>query len=129
LVAAGVHIGLMIDIAHSEGQQVQALAPSVDGSNSMAYCVAFGVYSGHEQQNNLEIILEQATLQSDVTKLLGKGCTLAGSFVVQPSNAPSLKDGLQPMLCPKALVGTTPVSSVPSGGGRVSNGNTGKCLV
>ena len=78
LVALGVHIGLMIDIAHSDREQVAATAPTVDGSGAMAFCVVQGVYLGYGSYSLVPLV--QATLESDVTKALGKGCSLAGAF-------------------------------------------------
>jgi hypothetical protein len=115
LVALGVHIGLMIDIAHSDREQVAATAPTVDGSGAMAFCVVQGVYRGGFDGN----VYQQATLESDVTKALGKGCTLAGAFTPVPAG--NTATGVQPMLCPKAMVGTIPAGS--------TTGNTGECVV
>jgi hypothetical protein len=116
LVALGVHIGLMVDIAHSDREQVAATAPTIDGSGAMAFCMVQGVFLGTAGGT----AGFQATLESDVTKALGKGCTLAGAFVSFPGDGPST--GVQPMLCPKAMVGTTPADSV-------TTGNTGECVV
>ena len=124
LVALGVHIGLMVDIAHSDREQVAATAPTVDGSGAMAFCVVQGVYLGYTDSGNEDI---QATLESDVTKALGKGCSLAGAFVsvFTPSNEVyrgHMWMGVQPMLCPKAMVGTTPAD-------YGNYGNAGECVV
>ena len=149
LVAVGVHVGLMIDIARSEGEQARAaLAPADSGDGAMAYCVVQGVdYLG----SPTDYAPVQATLQSGVTKALGKGCTLAGwmagafsplalgkgctlagafSPLAQPAGSNGVgggqgargSSGVQPLLCPAAMVGTTPAS-------WSTVGNVGECMV
>jgi hypothetical protein len=134
LVAVGVHVGLMIDIARSEGEQARAaLAPADSGDGAMAYCVVQGVdYLG----SPTDYAPVQATLQAGVTKALGKGCTLAGwlagafSPLAQPAGSNGVgggqgargSSGVQPLLCPAAMVGTTPAS-------WSTVGNVGECMV
>ena len=118
LVALGVHIGLMIDIAHSDREQAAAAAPTAHGSGAMAFCVIRGRYRGSYTSNmstghpELPYVPVQATLPSDVTKALGKGCTLAGTLVQEGSSGTEGASAVavQPMLCPTAMVGATPAS-------------------
>ena len=100
-----------------------ATAPTVDGSGAMAFCVVQGVYLGYGSYSLVPLV--QATLESDVTKALGKGCSLAGAFtplLVGTGKEYRGTTGVQPMLCPKAMVGTTPAT-------YEKIGNTGECVV
>ena len=115
VLALGVQIGLMIDIAGSEATQAHALAPTTDGGGAMAYCVVYGAVTGSYGQTTT------SELPAAVTRALGKGCTMVGGLIMESADLGVT--GMQPMLCPKALVGSTP--AVP----YQNDGNTGQCVV
>jgi hypothetical protein len=122
VLALGIQVGLMIDIAGSEATQAHALAPSTDGGDAMAYCVVVGPVQGIMQgarQTGVAGVLPAA-----VTRALGKGCTLVGGLIMGDAPWQSrFMTGAQPMLCPKALVGTTPMIQYKK------DGNVGECVV
>ena len=92
----------------------------------MAFCVVQGVYLGQAGDDFGGHLPVQATLESDVTKALGKGCSLAGAFtplLVGTGKEYRGTTGVQPMLCPKAMVGTAPATL------EYEAGNTGECVV
>ena len=110
----------------------------------MAFCVVWGVCLGDSGDHGNPVeedVFLQATLQTDVTQALGKGRTLAGDFTsLNAGGLPTAPGqllaglrvpfvglvGVQPMLCPKAMVGTTPAKHSTKPG---SDGNVGKCVV
>lgn len=77
-----------------------------------AYRSSYYIHQYNKQINRSSYQPIQATLPSDVTKALGKGCTLVGA--VTPSGPTDPRFGIvaavQPMFCPTAMVGTTPAS-------------------
>ena len=118
VLALGVQIGLMIDIAGSEATQAHALAPTTDGGGAMAYCVVYGAVTGKADDAKST---SQSELPAAVTRALGKGCTMVGGLIMESADLGVT--GMQPMLCPKALVGSTPADSYQN------DGNTGQCVV
>ena len=125
VLALGVQIGLMIDIAGSEATQAHALAPTTDGGGAMAYCVVYGAVTGKGCDGQSTACYGHALATSElpaaVTRALGKGCTMVGGLILESAD-PGVT-GMQPMLCPKALVGSTPADS------HLNDGNTGQCVV
>ena len=117
VLALGVQIGLMIDIAGSEATQAHALAPTTDGGGAMAYCVVYGAFVYVDGQSTPTT----SELPAAVTRALGKGCTMVGGLIMESAD-PGVT-GMQPMLCPKALVGSTPADF------NNNDGNTGQCVV